>query len=359
VPAVTFDASLQIDALTTVGHEHHDGVAARATLGATLDGARLGLTGASANVTLAAYWGLGISGSLGDLQGVSSLAAPRMVRPVNAWVQWDKPIDGGPHLSVKAGIIDTNADFDEQNTGAIFLGASHGMGPEMSSAGINGSGPAPYSALGVIGFVGDDAAGIKLRLGLFGGATGDPAQPKRIAYRFGGDAGNIVIAEIDRTKPGWRTAVGGWRHTGTLPSADGSGTVSGATGLFVISEKHLAGKLPDDSNADPLRVDAWVRFGETFTPSAKVESYHGGGFVVRGMWKRLPGDSLGLAVAHASVQPGIDPTFCNETVIEATWQHRAHPHLIIQPDVQWLINPGADTTRRDRVVVGLRLIVLR
>jgi porin len=358
-PAISVDASLVIDAMTTVGHDHHDGVAARASLGATLDGARLGLGGLSANVTFAAYWGPGISSSFGDLQGVSSVAAPRMVRPVNAWLQWDHAPQKGLHLAVKAGIIDTNADFDEQNTGSLFLGASHGMGPELASAGVNGSGPAPYSALGVIGFVSNDAAGIKLRLGLFGGATGDPARPKRITYRFGGDAGHIAIAEIERQKPGWRIALGGWRHTGILPSADGTGSVSGATGLFVLTETQIGGKLPDSTTTDPFRVQGWLRLGQTFTRSTKVESYLGGGFVVRGMWRRLPGDALGLAVARAQVQPGIDPALRTETVIEASWQHHANAHMLIQPDVQWLIHPGADTTRGGRVVLGLRVIVLR
>ncbi|WP_353230782.1 carbohydrate porin [Novosphingobium sp.] len=330
-PAITIDSALLIDAFTTVSpHEHADGVAARGSVSATVDGARFGVAWLSANATLAASWGMGITGSLGDLQGVSSIAAPRMIRPVNAWLQWT-----AGHFAVKAGIIDTNADFDEQNTGAIFLNASHGMGAELAAAGMTGSGQAPYSALGVIGFVSDDKAGIKLRVGAFGGTTGDPDRPARLIWRAGGDAGHIVMAEIDRQKPGFRVALGGWRHTATLPRADGTGTAAGATGLFVLGEKQLAGAIASDDSAKAgaFRLDGWVRYGRAFTASATIDSYLGGGVVAHAPFHRLPDDLIGIALARAGVARGIDPVLHAETVVEASWQHPLFTHLLIQPDL--------------------------
>ena len=195
---------------------------------------------------------------------------------------------------------------------------------------------------------------------MFAGATGDPDQPKRLTWHVAGTGGKIVMAEIDRQRPGWRVALGGWRHTAPLPSADGVSTVSGATGLFVVSEHLLAGRAADDSGGDPnaFRLDGWVRYGRTFTASATIGSYLGGGLVAHNPWPGMPDDSFGLAIARALIPHGIDPALAAETVIEASWQHQFTPHLLVQPDLQWIHQPGGDNTRHNCVLIGLRLIVL-
>jgi porin len=145
-----------------------------------------------------------------------------------------------------------------------------------------------------------------------------------------------------------------------LPRADGTGTAPGATGLFVLGEKQLAGVIAGDDSAKSaaFRLDGWVRYGRAFTASALIDSYLGGGVVAHAPFRRLPDDMIGIALARAGVARGIDPALHAETVVEASWQHPLFTHLIIQPDVQWLIHPGADVTRHNCVIVGLRLIVL-
>lgn len=356
IKALTWDASLTMDGQTTFGGVHHaQGLSGVARVGVTVDGQAFGATGFSANIMVAGYNGPGISNQLGDLQGLSSYGAPRMIRPINAWVMWE-----GKHLGIKAGIMDTNADFDEQNVGAVFLNASHGMGPEMSMSGINGLGPAPFSALGVVGFLKDDSSGLKLRLGVFDGQPGDPEEPERLVWRRGGAAGHMMIGELDWTRPGWRVAVGGWRHTGQLPTVDGLDVADGASGTFVVGEATLLGAPmgTEPSEDKPFHLDAWLRYGRSYGSASPVTSYWGGGLVAQGFWHHFPQDSVGLAIAHARL-PWIEgSSLSHETVLEATYQHPWGKHVVLQPNLQYLPHPGGDLERHPAVVFGLRLTLL-
>jgi porin len=44
-----------------------------------------------------------------------------------------------------------------------------------------------------------------------------------------------------------------------------------------------------------------------------------------------------------------------ETNIELTYQAQIKPGIIIQPDVQYIKNPGGDKDAKSAVVVGIRL----
>lgn len=44
-----------------------------------------------------------------------------------------------------------------------------------------------------------------------------------------------------------------------------------------------------------------------------------------------------------------------ETNFELTWQRRVSERLTLQPDVQYVVNPGWDPALRDALVLGVRL----
>lgn len=354
--ALALDTSLLVDGMVSTSEDGDEsGATGQLNLSLLLDGAPLGLPGLTGMAGVTVYSGDGISGPLGDLQGVSNIAATRMVRPINAWLQY-----GSGPVALKAGVMDTNADFDEQNIGALFLGSSHGTGPELSSSGLNGSGAVPNTALGVTGFLTDEANGIKLRVGLFTGRPGDPDHPRRLSWKFGDGTGTFSIAEVDWTGKRHRIAFGAWHHSAELPRIDGTGDHRGSTGGFVIAESTLVGQPadPGTGEAQGARLDGWVRFGIADKATAPVTRYAGGGLVTTGFWGKNPEDSLGIAVAHAVANGAAGPEVGSETAVELTYQHALGHGLSIQPDIQWLLHPGADRTRANAVVFGLRLIAV-
>lgn len=72
--------------------------------------------------------------------------------------------------------------------------------------------------------------------------------------------------------------------------------------------------------------------------------------------------ALGVAVAsHGSAgrealrNSGGDPA--PETALEGTWQVHVTPWLMVQPDLQFVLNPGADKQAKAATVFGLRTVV--
>ena len=60
----------------------------------------------------------------------------------------------------------------------------------------------------------------------------------------------------------------------------------------------------------------------------------------------------------ARLNPRIDRTAKRETVVELTAQHHLADDVVVQPDFQYVLNPGAIGPNRDAVVGGLRIMVL-
>jgi porin len=351
--ALTWDFSLSADAQSTFGGPYHAQGVAGVALGSVLvDGGAFGLANFSANLALGVYAGPGISEKIGSVQSVTAYGAPRMVRPLNAWVKWENA-----HVGLKAGIIDSGADFDEQNVGAMFLNDAHGMGMDISVGGLDGLGHTPYSALGAVAYLKDEPRGLKLRLGVFAGQSLDEDRPRALVWRAGGDVGHMMVAEADWVHPGWRVAVGAWHHTGLLPTADGLGEVRGASGGFVTGEATLLG-VPMNAPAPEGRhfhLDGWLRYGRSHGASAQVRDFQGGGVVAHGF---RVNDAMGLGFARSSL-PRLDaPATRRETVVELTYQHPIGGHIVVQPNFQWVEHPGADPTRRHANVFGMRLTLL-
>lgn len=82
-----------------------------------------------------------------------------------------------------------------------------------------------------------------------------------------------------------------------------------------------------------------------------------------GLLRRGRDDKPGLTVAHASSGGPYRRSLAatgvradrNETVVEPTYRTSLAPWLTVQPDVQYLIDPGGDPTLRDALALGLRV----
>lgn len=350
-PALELDAAAILDTMVAAtGDARGARALARIDLKLNYDGANAGHPGVTAMLDMAAYSGHGFTRDMtADLQGVSSIEAPAAFRPVNAWVQLS-----GTHAALKAGVIDTNADFDEQNVGALFVNASHGMGPEMSHSGLNGAGATPFSALGAIAFLYDAKAGLKLRAGLFSGRPGDPDHLARWSWAFGHAIGSLAIAEADWTGKRWRVAAGGWRFSTPLPRADAPDqTVVNTGGAFALVEGAL---LAPDKGAT---LDGWLRAGFADRRTSPVTGYLGGGLVLKRLRGLPPDDAIGIAVARATRNARLATDACPEATIEFTARHKLNAHVVVQPDLQYLVAPGGVTGRPDALVLGMRMILVR
>jgi porin len=106
-----------------------------------------------------------------------------------------------------------------------------------------------------------------------------------------------------------------------------------------------------------------------------INFYADGGLLYKGLVSRRPDDKIGIAAAFAGVSNnarGLDadvgffsgnpgfPVRSSEMVIEMTYQAQLKPWWVLQPDLQYVINPGGGvlnpdgSARRNALVIGLR-----
>jgi porin len=89
----------------------------------------------------------------------------------------------------------------------------------------------------------------------------------------------------------------------------------------------------------------------------EVDFYVGGGIHYQGIIPTREDDILGLAVARASISDDlkdIEKRDSHETAVELTYRAQVSPWLAIQPGVQTIFNPGADTDLDNAVVSIVR-----
>ena len=105
----------------------------------------------------------------------------------------------------------------------------------------------------------------------------------------------------------------------------------------------------------PQLQDGWVRVGAASEAVNPIGLYLGGGFTFGDERRKL-----GFGLSHARLgNPAIAASAGRadraETAFEATAEFRLSDNLAVQPDLQYIVNPGWEPSRRDAVVAGLRL----
>lgn len=309
-----------------------------------------GIDGAHAQADIMLLRGGGFSAvHSGDYQVASNIDAPHAVRPYEIWLE----LPFGATVRAKAGLIDLNNEFDQQQVGALFLNSSFGIGPDLSQSGPNGPSIFPVTAPGIL--VAYQPPGWTARIGLFDARSGDPEHPHRFWPDSFGSDGALLIGEVHRQiGPLVAVQAGAWGYTDNQPRLDGGGAGTSAGGYGMI-EARLIGH--EDGRA--LRV--WLRGGGASDATEPVHVYLGGGFT----WTSARA-AYGIAFAHARLG---DPAYRlpidgarpdrAETAIEATARWQLVTGLAIQPDVQYIVHPGWNPAYRNALVLALRFDLTR
>lgn len=318
-------------------------------------------------VTLFAYGlynnGASFSGDLtGDIQTISNIeTGVKAARLYEAWI--DKRFAGG-RASVRFGLYDLNSEFDTTEAGSLSLLSSHGIGPDFAQSGRNGPSIFPVTSLAL-------RAEYKptdrwtARAAVLDGVPGDPARPKRTAIKLRARGGALLVGEIAYTDADTKAAVGAWAYTsrfaGLERPADGDGRADNR-GAYLLVERHLLrtrGGVADDVKPG---LAGFLRLGFAQGRINPIGRYVGGGLVHTGLFRRERDDRLGVTVARAAfgrpyrraVAAGGTRTDRGETVVELTYRTPLTPWLTIQPDLQYVADPGGDPAVRDALALGLR-----
>lgn len=288
---------------------------------------------------------------VGDAQVVSNIDARQAIRVYEFWYEQKLNDD----VSMRFGLYDLNAEFDAVDTAGLFINSSHGIGAEYGQAGEAGPSIFPVTSLAARFDMAINDSSL-LRYALLDGVPGDPNDPSRTTIDLGGSDGVLHALEYNYTVDGGaQFGLGAWLYsadfdrieaTASRPRDDGNGGIYG----FVDAPVYR-------SNSGAT-VQGFLRYGIANDEFNVFDSYTGAGVVARGLIPSRPDDRFGLAIARAAigapwnrVTGGADS---HETSIELTYSTQITGWLRIQPDIQYIENPGGNPAVKDAFVIGLR-----
>lgn len=281
---------------------------------------------------------------LGDLSVASNIDADTDPRLQEAWLQRDF----GP-WSLRGGMIAADAEFWGSDYGALFINSAFGAPPGVS---LNLPGPPiyPVAAAG-LRLAYDTGDGGTWRIAATDGDSGDPLDDNRNGFDVSFGDGTLLIGEYERVfdrgedavPDRWRVSV--YRHGGDFVDAAGA-DVDASWGVIAGFDRAVTEGVGWFGRVN------WSRSTTSFAPLT-VET--GLNFDAP---RDLPG-TLGVAVEWVDLDRGLaeaadilDPD--GEWVLEATW---ALPFgaWTVQPDVQYIGQPGGSSSADDAWVVGVRV----
>ncbi|HVE20954.1 MAG TPA: carbohydrate porin [Acidocella sp.] len=361
---------------------------------ATLDvdlGKAVGLQGGAFHASALQIHGQPLSPAyLDDLQTANGNEAENTTR---LWELWYDQQFFKNSFDVKIGQQSIDNEFLISTGSSLFVNTAAGW-PLLPSSDLYGGGPAyPLSSLGVR-LRGTPANNVTVLAGVFddnpgGGAFEDDAQKLDVSgTRFNLNTGALFIAEVQyatklRGLPG-TYKLGGWYDTGFFPDqllgTDGlplSAPDSNGNPIMHKGNYSLYGVVDQtvwQSAADTSRtLNVFARIMGAPTNQNLINFAFNGGVTVTAPLPGRDNDQAGIDFGLGQVSSraaSLDraagmPPRGTEELIELTYQAQITPWLQVQPDVQYIVNPGAGIPNPDNpaenlhneLVAGVRTVI--
>ena len=368
------------------------------SLGADLS-KTIGLAGGTFNISAYQIHGRGLSASnLQNLNIISSIEAEPSTRLNELWFQ-QSFLDG--KFDVKIGQQSADLEFITSEYEDLFVNSGFGW-PTLPAVDLPSGGPAyPLSTPGVR-LRAKPTDEITALVGLFSGSPaglkpGDPQRNDPSGTNFDVSSGALIIGEVqyavnkskDATGLPGTYKLGAWYDSNRFADAFfENGATAQPPGVLVGIPASKRGDWSVYGTLDQLvfRPKPDADGGLALTARAMgapgdrnvVDLFVQAGAVYKGPFGR-DADQMGLGVewahisdraragdaATAAAMGTFFPVRTSETVIEATYQLQVTPWWQMQPDLQYVINPGGGLVdpekpaKRigDAAVLGLRSVI--
>ena len=319
--------------------------------------------------------------NIGSLMPVTSLEATDATRLSELWFEQTIIKD---KLSVRIGQLAADEEFILSDGGGFFINGTWGW-PSITAADLPSGGPAyPLATPGVrVAINPNDKMG--LMVGVYNGdpappcASDDPqvCNPHGLDFELDDDPLLMVEGVYRYNREGrlpGAVKVGGWNHFGTFEDQrfDSGGALIAVTGepgkpldndwgLYGIIDQ-LIWRVP--GSEDPQGVGIFARFIGAPEDRNLIDFYFDGGFTFTGMIKNRPNDAFAIGFAYTNISNQVtafdvdfgEPVARNyEALIEICYTFQVNPGWSIQPDFQYIFQPGGNMEgQKDATVVGAR-----
>ncbi len=281
---------------------------------------------------------------VGDLQFISNIDALDFMQVSEYW--WERRLwDDGAVM--RLGKQDANESFAAVEMADHFIHSSFGYHPTIPMPTF----PDPSMAATFSWHLTEMFA---VQLGVWDGV------PNGRNWGFSGTGVTFTIIEFEfqyelfGSLPGY-VHVGPWHNSDTWDDLQpGSNlTFDGNHGFHIEAEQLLYRECNCKENNQGLGT--FVQYGWAPEDRNEFHQYIGGGVVYRGLIHGRDEDVTGLGVAHLLLSDRLsDVTY--ETAIELFHKVQVCPWAVLQPDLQFIANPGGNG--RDAFVFGVRMELL-
>ncbi|WP_404477454.1 carbohydrate porin [Novosphingobium sp. BL-52-GroH] len=318
-----------------------------------------GWSGATFHVTLNDRRGVGLSSDyVGNRLPIQEAYGGQYVRLGEASYEQNLL---GDKLNLRLGYFAMGNDLGGMAIGCSFVNAAFCAHP-LSMSGDSGWYNYPNARWGAAIRYRPDPS-LAFRTGVYQVNTNLGTEDNAFDPFAHGTTGVILPFEVEYdpgATPGSRVLPGHYKlgvyyDTSRVARLGGSGKVTGRYGVYVLADQMV---LREGSSARGLSV-----FGQfTANPEASgpITRWYMAGLVKIGTLPGRDADTLALGVVHAEVNPrlrraraeavpsteGYAALPAGETAIELSYGFQAGRWLIIRPDVQYIIEPGAFSYRR-------------
>jgi porin len=351
-----------------------------------------GLYGGLFNVSALQIHGRNLSAdNLQTLQTASGIEADRATRLWELW--YDQKFLDEDRLDVKIGQQSVDQEFMVSTNALIFVNTMFGW-PMLPSADMPGGGPAyPLSALGAR-LSARPVDGVTILAGVFNGSparstSGDSQQNDPHGTSFPLGNGTLSLVEMQFSYPalgsmvepdakpslGWTYRIGAWYDSQAFsdqridqnglslanPNSDGiAAQHHGDYAIYAVAD-HLVWRDARDPNRT---ISLFARVMSTpLADRNLIDGSLNAGLVFHSPLVYRTDDTFGLGVGYAHVSrqaAGLDrdtanysssnlPVRSGESFVEITYQYQVRPWLQLQPDVQYVFNPGGGLANPNEV----------
>jgi porin len=319
---------------------------------------------------------------IGSLATVSNYEALPSTRLSELWFEQHMFND---HLTVRVGQLTADTEFLLSSGASHFLDSTFGWAT-LPTFNLPGGGPSyPLATPGVRLELKPNQK-LSLKLGVYNGdpaganCTGNPQVCNDDGLDFRLDSPPLLIAESgykynqDARLPG-TVKIGAWNQFGTFHTQPGSGnlTVAHTVGsvpiendwaIYLIVDQ-LVWRVPDSKDVEGIGL-----FGRLIgAPSNQnlIDFYADGGITLSGMIPYRPEDTLGIGFAYTGISsndgqdfglgPALPRARGRETLLEICYTAQLKSGWTLQPDFQYIWQPGGQGTIPNAAVWGVRTTI--
>lgn len=368
--------------------------------GANLDLEKLaGWQGASVSTTWLWLSGRDASEDLvGNFLTISNIAGFNTLRMLELWFQQNLLDD---KISLRLGQITADSEFVISDYAGTFINGTFGW-PAFMYMNLPAGGPGyPMGTLGARLAL-NPVDWFTFQSAVFQGNVYDQNVNRHgFRWRLDGENGFLFLNEAqvrwnhrdEETGLPGQAKAGMWIQTGQLADTLAASTTSGNYGWYFILDQMIyrepSAELPPPtgkSKDGKSVVDS--KGGKSFKEPVKMEKsdqglgffgriaftkedrnflnfYFDAGLTYKGLIPTRDNDTLGVAFAYAQLGNTAQGALIDEgsvgvgaeMVLEATYQAQITPWLIIQPDIQYIINPGGTQDLGNAFVIGGRAAI--